>query len=561
MNLEAMTLEVRPRTPWESMDLAVRLSVSHWRLLLSGWMVSVFPLFLVINIILLEEHPYWAFFLIWFLKPLYDRVVLFVLSRVIFSEKTAWKDVINAIPSFFKTGLFSSLTLYRLDPGRAFALPVRQLESLKGKRRRQRMHTLRRACNNREVLFFILCVHLESLVSWGLIGILLMMLPTDMAIQNAETVFMNEEPGILFNALSMLLYFLVMMIVETLYVAGGFVLYLNRRIILEGWDIELVFRKLSQRYAFADSLQNGQQKTGSFLAGSSLRGKAQSIIVFLLCSTFFMFAGVLPQNAQALSQNASTVYEKILPPVAIPPLTPDASAETIQQVMDDPVFNRFKQIESLKYTGKIDKDKDDLEKTRSWLTDTFKAIGQTLALLFEIVLWVLALLVVFLVVKYHDRLHLGLGGLFKSEDKPLQLPEMLFGLDLREESLPDDVTAQALELYQKKAYRASLALLYRATLAYLVKNYQLSLAKGATEGDCLELVTKKLSLPSESAESLALEKQYFVELTRAWQLTAYAHRVISAEQMEQLCIDWSLFYKQEYKQESEQGAQNEHSDE
>ena len=136
MNLESLALEVRPRSPWESMDVAVRLVVLHWRLLLSSWMVSVLPLFVIINIIFLEAYPYVAFFLIWFLKPLYDRVPLFVLSRVIFSEKTVWQDVVKAIPSLFKTGIFASLTLYRLDFGRAFSLPVRQLEKLKAKMHR-----------------------------------------------------------------------------------------------------------------------------------------------------------------------------------------------------------------------------------------------------------------------------------------------------------------------------------------------------------------------------------------------------------------------------------------
>ncbi len=252
MKIESLTMEVRPRTPWESMDLSVRLVFTHWRLLFSAWMVSVFPLFLIINIMLLNEHPGWAFFLVWFFKPLYDRVPLFVLSRVIFSEQLNWKDVVNAIPGFFKTGIFTSLTFYRLDPGRAFNLPVRQLEGLQGKSRLQRMNSLKRGVNNREVLFFVLCFHLESLLFMGMLGLLILMLPNQMAMQSAELLFFNPESSQLLNILSMGLYFLVIMIVETLYVAGGFVLYLNRRIILEGWDIELVFKKIAQRYRNTD---------------------------------------------------------------------------------------------------------------------------------------------------------------------------------------------------------------------------------------------------------------------------------------------------------------------
>jgi hypothetical protein len=356
---------------------------------------------------------------------------------------------------------------------------------------------------------------------------------------------MNEDSGLLVNALSMASYFLVMMIVEILYVSGGFVLYLNRRIILEGWDIELVFRKLSQRYSALKTspLQNASLQNTS-LQNSSLQKKAQSIITILLCSTLILAGSVLPNKVQAKPPNAVTAYAKILPPIAIPPLAPEASAETIHGVMQESVFNRFKQIETWKYTGK--KDDEDLEKTRSWLTDVFEAIGGTLAFIFEIGLWLLALVAIFLLVKYREKLQLGLGRLFKPKEAPPELPEMLFGLDVTEESLPDDVAAQALELYQKQEYRAALALLYRASLAYLVKNYELKLSTGATEGDCLDYVTKKLALSSEA------ETHYFIELTRAWQQTAYAHRVIPEGQMQQLCINWSRFYVQKSVQKSVQ---------
>ena len=519
MNLEQLTLEVRPRTPWESMDVAVRLAVTHWRLLLSSWMATVFPLVLIINILLINDYPYWAFFLVWFLKPLYDRVPLFVLSRVIFSEQISWKDVVSAIPSFFKTGIFTSLTLYRLDPGRAFALPVRQLEGLKGKPRRDRMNTLGRSANNREVMLLILCFHLESLVFWGFLGLLFMMLPTHTAIQGAETLFTNTEPDLLFNILSQLLYFLVMMVVETLYVAGGFVLYLNRRIILEGWDIELVFRKLAHKH----------------LAHKQATYKQTQSLMAIFFASVLCLLTLYPQVSQAASQNSSAAYEEILPPVARPALAPEASQETIKYVMADPIFNRLKKIESLKYTGEVDEDKDDSEKMKSWLTDAFEVIGRTIAFIFEIGLWLLLLVAVYLLVKYRDRLRLGFGR--KNKKIPVEVPDMLFGLDLREESLPEDVSAQAMQLYRDNDYRAALALLYRATLAYMVKNYEFNLAKGATEGDCLEQVTTKLKLPSQD------EVNYFIGLTRAWQITAYAHRAVPAQQMEQLCLNWERFYK------------------
>lgn len=522
MNLEALTLEVRPRTPWEAMDLAVRLAVSHWRILLSGWMVSVFPLFLIINLILLEEYPYWAYFLIWFLKPLYDRVPLFILSRVIFSETTHWKDVLNAIPSFFKTSILSSLTLYRLDPGRAFVLPVIQLEGLKGKRRRQRMDTLRRSGNNREVLFFVLCFHLESLITWGLIGLMLMLLPMEMAVQGAESIFLNDEPGLLQNVLSMLLYFLVMMVVETLYVSGGFVLYLNRRIILEGWDIELIFRRLAARVA-------GQAE--------KLKSAASIVVVSSLLLMSLFLPLFLPQTLYAMPVTDSARYEKILPALNPQPLPAEAAADVIQQVMKEPVFQREKTVEELKYIGSVNTDEMDIAKRRSQFADAFEGIGQFLALLFESALWILALIVLYLLIKYRERWQLGWRGLFKAKAATEALPEMLFGLDLRAQSLPDDIAAQALHYYQQGDCRAALALLYRGSLAWLIKHYDFHLAQGATEGDCLALVTNELQATAPEAV------KYFMALTQAWQLTAYGHRVVAVEQMDYLCKNWSVYYK------------------
>lgn len=524
MNLESLILEVRPRTPWESMDLSVRLVMDHWRVLFISWMVTVFPLFLIINVILLQDYPMWTFFLVWFLKPLYDRVPLFVLSRVIFSEQISWRDVIAAIPSFFRTGILASLTFYRLDPGRAFSLPVRQLEGLKGKRRRQRLLTLRRGRSNREVMLFILCFHLESLFTWGVVGTVLMMLPAHLAMENAQALFMDQEPGLLMNALSMLVYFFIMMSIETFYVAGGFVLYLNRRIILEGWDIELTFKQLKQRHDSADKEYSGAgKKTFSVI---SMTG----IIALLLMNLTGTNA------AYAASYTMTPSYESILPPVNQKPLAPELSENVIKDVMNDPVFNRTRTVEYLEYLGPEKKqEKKDIDSV--WLTDVFEVIGNTIAFIFEIGLWILLLIAAYFIIKNHDRLQLAFWR--RKKTVPAEVPEMLFGLDLREESLPDDVTAQALQLLHAHQYREALALLYRATLSYLVKNYNFSLGKGATEGDCLRWVTKELSLLNKA------QVNYFVELTRAWQLTAYAHREIAEDKMEALCRNWSKYYEQD----------------
>ncbi len=44
-------------------------------------------------------------------------------------------------------------------------------------------------------------------------------------------------------------YLVALSLIEPLYLASGFTLYLNRRTELEGWDIEIVFRQLAARHA------------------------------------------------------------------------------------------------------------------------------------------------------------------------------------------------------------------------------------------------------------------------------------------------------------------------
>jgi len=534
MKLEDLTLQIRPRTPWEAMDLAVRLVMTHWSVLAAGWMVTVFPLFVIINLVLLNEHPIWAFALVWFLKPLYDRIPLFVLSRVIFSQETSYRDVLNALPQLLKTGILSSLTLYRLDPGRSFSLPVRQLENLNGKRRRDRMQILQRG-NNREVIFFILCFHLETLISWGLISLLLMLLPVNIALQGAEEIFINEEPGLLINALSMLFYFFTLMLVETLYVAGGFVLYLNRRIILEGWDIELVFKKLTQRQAQISSQLHSSQLNSSHLHSS---------IIIPAVMVLFLFSSNFTEPLYAAQHNASSAYNKILPPIAQPPLAAADSKRMINEVMSEPLFSRFKQVEELKYIG--DKAKEDNKLgDHIWIKDIMESIGSTLALIFEIILWIAVFTGIYLLIKNRHRLQFGFS---RKKKVIIETPKTLFGLDLSEESLPDNVAQQALALYQQAHYREAMALLYRAALANLVQRYQFDLKKGATEGDCMKLVTRILPLSAKG------EGRFFVDLTRSWQQTAYAHKNVSEEKMQQLCRNWSLFYKTENNKTDEQST-------
>ena len=67
----------------------------------------------------------------------------------------------------------------------------------------------------------------------------------------------------------------------------------------------------------------------------------------------------------------------------------------------------------------------------------------------------------------------------ESEPSPLRR-----GLDLRPESLPDDVVAAARARFAAGDPTGALSLLYRGALVQLAKRFELRLPASATEGEC-----------------------------------------------------------------------------
>jgi len=99
-------------------------------------------------------------------------------------------------------------------------------------------------------------------------------------------------------------------------------------------------------------------------------------------------------------------------------------------------------------------------------------------------------------------------------------------LDVRPESLPDDVGAAAWALWQSGQVPAALSLLYRGALSRMIHRFQVPITASATEGECLELARGRL-------ESTAL--RYVTQVVRAWEANIYGGRTLSLAMGEALC--------------------------
>ena len=252
MTPDALTVEIRARTYWEAIDLGLTLVQAHWRNLYAAWFSVVLPVaFLALALAyLLNRHGnnWYGLFLLWWLKPLYDRALLHVLSRAVFGETVNGRGVLSAIPNLlWRSGLFRALTWGRFSPRRSFKLPIWQLEGVTGQARRLRLRVLK---GRGAVRLFIVCSTFETILLFGMLGLLFMMLPPETLLPHIDSLsgfLAADNVPFWFEAAYGFVYLLAISVIEPFYAAAGFALYLNRRTELEGWDIELGFRTLAAR--------------------------------------------------------------------------------------------------------------------------------------------------------------------------------------------------------------------------------------------------------------------------------------------------------------------------
>ncbi|RMG57000.1 MAG: DUF4129 domain-containing protein, partial [Gammaproteobacteria bacterium] len=457
MQLDRLVIRLRPRGPWEAIDLGVRLYQRHFTATLWPWLLLAVPFGTVIAL-LFPQHDWVLALLLWWLKPLWDRLFLAVYSRGLFGEQPRLADTLRHFRASLRPGLLWQLTLGRFDPRRSFTLPVYQLERLGGRRRRTRISGLARRAGSQAGWLTLVGIHLEWVVTLGLYGLILMLLPESLTEDLLGQFFSDESPlwtGMLSNAS----YVLVLAIVEPLYVATGFMLYINRRVELEAWDLEIGLRRLVDRLAPV----------------------ARAAALVLLVIT------VPAGGLRAATEGAGDE-------------TPE---RVMQQVLADPVFGHTE--ERTYWLPKFDFQfkKDDKSTPDAPLIDRILVLellrGLLIALTAGALLWLL--------------LRLARQPRDGAPEETLP-PEVLMGLDITPESLPDDPFAEARRLWQAGQQRAALALLYRATISRLVHDQGLSVQDGDTEGDLL-----RRSRPVLEAEAWHCLQQ----LTHAWQQVAYAH--------------------------------------
>ena len=264
------------------------------------------------------------------------------------------------------------------------------------------------------------------------------------------------------------------------YSAAGFGVYINARSILEGWDIELAFRRLGQRVSKLTAPSPGMGKVASLIG----------IAAFTLS-----FADVGNAN-------------------------PDPN-EAIEEVMSSPEFD----IEVLEYERReVDPSSYEFDSPSGSVPS---GLGDALYYGFIVALCVGAVLLIW----FNRHAFMGRGKLDLDSSKA----RTVMGMEVSKESLPEDIIRAAREAWAAGEFSKAISLLYRGAICWLVENGGVDIEESDTENECLVRTEKKLP------ESNQLSR--FSNLTECWILQAYGGITPEENVFHSLCENWPFSLK------------------
>jgi len=543
MRVENLSIALRPRTAWEAIDLGVALTRQHARTVWLAWFAFTLPALVVANAVpwLLFGTPWAGWILMWWAKPLFDRIPLYVLSRAVFGEAPGVRETLRAQFRWGLRPMLPWLAFRRfISVNRAMLLPVDLLEGPRREARSARMRVLASGEGSQGVMLTIIALHIEAMLVFSLFFLALMYVPVEFLPDSAKAMWetLVETPPPWAQALINAVGWLATSIIEPFYVGAGFGLYLNRRTHLEAWDIELAFRRLAVRLAapalaiflvFAawppglraqDTDTPPAAAAGSEDADEDDEDDEAAARALLDHVDGRAQAAEDPPKVDAGRQSIEAVFGDELSPGG------DAFAKSVGRAYADPALNR-KGTELTWVERDPEKRADDKpDADTSFLAGAIAAVAAAIA---ESGLWIaLAVLAVVLV-----RLrHVWLPWLSAAAAVVRGKQATVRASALEEPALPDlpdDVPGAVRALWAHGDARAALALLYRAGVQSLVAARGDPLPPGATESECLRAARALPGWPLADG---------FARIVACWRAAAYAKRLPDEAQIEALLATW-----------------------
>ncbi len=514
VRIEHLNVALRARSSWEAMELGMALARRHARSVWGSWLLASAPLFVLFNALAWWLDAFgWAWLLMWWCKPLFERAPLYVLSRGIFGEQVAPRAALRAQRQWGNSGFWGYLGWRRFSGLRSLCLPVNLLEGNAPEQRGPRRRAVVSGAGGAALILCCLCLGFELVLVLGAIASAFLFIPLDLLPDSWRAAWdmLRVAPPpwalLVFN----LLCWLASALIGPLYVGAGFGLYLNRRTEMEAWDVEMALRRLRERLL-----------------------PAASSLVLLLCLALPL-APAHAQDGDARPATAATEQSdkptRKRPSAAQDPAnTPevifgDAPVDTagfrqaVNRAYEDPLQRPLREVSQWQPIDRDDAEKKekkelqpdtDAERARKARQDARRWVARVA----EWGLWGgLGLLVLVLLLTARLWLPWLRGsGRRKGGTAPAIREDSIVLPDI----LPPDVATQAARLWDDGRPRQALALLYRASVGTVVDRSGVVLPPGATEAQCLRASRR---MPEAS------DRELFARIVRMWQFAAYGGRL------------------------------------
>lgn len=504
MQLDKLQLALRPRPAAQALDLGHALLRANAGATYAAWLALWLPLMALCTALALwQQENYWLWLnLGWWLRALPERAPLYVLSRRVFGEEVSWREAVRAWPSQLGGGWLSLLTWRRLfAPARSLYTPIWQLEGARGKVAAGRRRVIgRNGTAGAAIWFGICCGFFEMVLALGLLAFISVFIGSDNAV-NPFQLIGDMIAGKIANRTTIALIFLAFTfsgaVIGPVFTACGFTLYLNRRATLEAWDLEIALRQIQR-----PKLHAAESGPGS--AG----GKAGALGL--------LSAGLLAVLLAAAPGPAGAEEHPCPAPAWIKER--DATRAPAQDAGQEKVRREIAELyasDDLRgyHCNKhwVWKPSDDVSQPKP---RTPLDLGFLPELLKIVCIALLIAGIAYLAYRFRD----SFAGMLLPRAR--RRATEIAGLDIRPESLPDDVPGQVLALWRRGELRQALALLYRATISRLVHDDGLEIHAGATEGDCSRIAERAARGNTLSAGRLKAAAM----ATELWLRAAYAGR-------------------------------------
>ncbi len=428
MRLDTVTAEIRPRSDWEAVDLGFAMvRRDFWRCFTMWWLAMGIPT--AIATVLLWQHPVWLLIVFWWVKPAGSRMVLFEISRRLFGEEPSWRAVWKEIPKAWVRRFFYRFIWARLSPWLPVTLAVEDLEGLRGKNYRMRCGQVVRRGEG-AVMWIYLVSHM-AVVWFGLaiLGVLLMLIPEgqdgawQQALESWDIENVGEAP-LLVARVAVGCMMLAMSLIDLFTTGAGFGLYINNRTWIEGWDVELAFRRLGQRL-----------------------GKVAVVMV-----SFFIL------GISARGQEVETPADRMQ--------QVKAHKDFIVHTVTDKIPNTKSSFSGFSFPTEL-------------MEILLYVFGiSAVALLLAFIGWAI----------WKNRHAFGMRMRGEKLVKAAPSARVVMGMDVSPDTLPGDIPTAAWALWQQGRHQEALGLLYRGSISRVMEIGRVEIQESDTEGDCMRRV-------------------------------------------------------------------------